>query len=392
MDSYHIWGGKPLSGELAVSAAKNAVLPILAATAMIPGETIIENCPELSDVHNMCEILSHLGCRITREGALLQVDAKGLFRCSIPEAMMKRMRSSVFLAGPLLSRCGRAELCAPGGCAIGSRPTDLHVQGLSALSAEISQQQGRLLCRAGQLLGAEVFLSYPSVGATENILMAAVSAKGETVIRNAAREPEIVDLQNFLNACGADIRGAGTEEIRIKGGRRLSPVRYRVMGDRIEGGTYLMAAAATGGSLRLRGISPQWIAAELSVLRRMGCRIEEGAQEVFLQAPSRLRSPGEVTAQPWPGFATDLQSPLLSLCASAEGTSTITDAVFERRFQCARQLALMGADIEVLDRTAVVRGVPMLRGSRVCAQDLRGGAALMIAALAKNNCRKHLPY
>lgn len=382
MDSYHIWGGKRLSGTVCVSGAKNAVLPILAATAMIPGETVIENCPDLADVHKMCEILSHLGCSANREGSQLRIDSGKLHKCGIPEPMMKSLRSSVFLAGPLLARCGQAILSSPGGCAIGSRPIDLHFMGLSALGATVREKGNRLFCRGGKLVGNEIHLTYPSVGATENILMAAATAQGTTVIRNGAREPEIVDLQNFLNCCGAQISGAGTGEICIQGVTALHPTNYRVMGDRIEGGTYLMAAAATGGEITVTGLSPSWLKTELETLRNMGCQIQEGEEEIRLKAPQRLKPAGSVKAEPYPGFPTDLQSQLMALCTVADGKSRIEDTVFESRFQCAAGMRSMGAEIEISGRSASICGCPRLRGNRVSATDLRGGAALVIAALA----------
>ncbi len=390
MDSYDIRGGERLSGEVTVSGAKNAVLPILAASVMIPGETVLDNCPDLADVHNMCEILRHLGCEIHWEGHhRLRVDASGVKGCSVPRKLMKRLRSSVFLAGPLLARCHQAVLSAPGGCAIGSRPIDLHFLGLSALGASVTEREGRLFCRGTRLRGTPIHLTYPSVGATENIIMAASMAEGETLLQNAAKEPEIVDLQNFLNACGAEVSGAGTEEIRIRGVKRLHPARYAVMGDRIEGGTYLMAAAITGGDVTVRGLNPAWLSSELSVLARMGCRIETdegtvpdgGDGWIRLSAPPELSAAGFVKAEPWPGFSTDLQSPLMALCTVAKGTTVIEEAVFENRFQCAQELKSLGADISVEGQRATVTGRANLHGGRVAAADLRGGAALAIAAL-----------
>lgn len=388
MDSYEIWGGRPLHGEVTVSGAKNAVLPILAASVMVEGETILENCPDLADVDQMCRILEHLGCVVTRKENRLWVDASEVRCCSIPDEMMKRLRSSVFLAGPLLARCRQAILSSPGGCAIGSRPIDLHISGLMSLGAVIKERRGRIFGLAPKLSGAEVVLAYPSVGATENILMAASLAPGMTVIKNAAREPEIVDLQEFLNSCGAEISGAGTSEIQICGVEALRPTRYRIMGDRIEGGTYLMAAAITGGAVTVCGVEPSWIGEELRVLERMGCEVtveyRKGTPVIALQAPMRLVSPGRVTACPWPGFSTDLQSPLLALCTRAEGVTTVVDEVFENRFRCAEELRKLGARIHVEGREAAVTGTPEREAPAepvLVAGDLRGGAALVVAAL-----------
>lgn len=388
MDSYVIRGGRPLTGEVRVSGAKNAVLPILAATVMVDGETILDHCPDLADVDHMCRILNHLGCRVVREGETLRVDASGVRRCCVPEEQMKQLRSSVFLAGPLLARCRQTILSAPGGCAIGERPIDLHISGLETLGAVIRERRGRIFGLAPQLTGGEVTLSYPSVGATENVMMAATLAEGITVIRNAAREPEILDLQNFLNACGAKISGAGSSDIRIVGVKKLYPTRYRIMGDRIEGGTYLMAAAITGGAVKVIGVEPSWIGEELKVLERMGCGVtvdrQDGEPVIVLRTSENLQSPGTVTASPWPGFSTDLQSLLLALCTKAEGRTTIVDEVFENRFCCAEELKKLGAEIQVDGRRAVVFGEAGKRpawGRTLVAGDLRGGAALTLAAL-----------
>ena len=360
---------------------------------MVPGIITLENCPELLDVENMCGILEYLGCKISRREDVLQVDSRNLHRCSVPELWMKKLRSSIFLAGPLLARCHQAMLSSPGGCCIGQRPVDLHCQGLSALGASIKDYGGRMYCFAGKLRGREIRLEYPSVGATENILMAAALAEGTTVLMGAAREPEIVDLQGFLNGCGARISGAGTSTIRIEGVKTLKPTRYRIMGDRIQGGTYLMAAAITGGDVTVKGVEPFWLGQELEVLGRMGCEIESGREEeagswIRLVAPERLKSPGRVEAKPWPGFSTDLQSPLLALCTEAEGVSEICDTVFENRFRCAEELRKLGAEIQVEGRVAKVFGRGKTDENRmdiseetVACEDLRGGAALVLKSL-----------
>ncbi len=388
MDRYEIRGGRPLQGEVTVSGAKNAVLPILAAAVMIEGTTVLEHCPDLADVRNMCGILEHLGCCVERQGEQLWIDARNVRCCSIPEMMMKQLRSSVFLAGPLLARCHQAALSSPGGCAIGERPIDLHFLGLTSLGAKIRERNGRLFCFAAPLKGTNIELSYPSVGATENIMMAAALAEGVTILRNAAREPEIADLERFLNSCGAKICGAGTPEIRIEGVKKLHPCTYRIMGDRIEGVTYLMAAAITGGTVTVRGLEPAWIGAEMEVLSRMDCGfttgVERGTPYISLCSPARLKSPGMVKAEPWPGFSTDLQSPLMALCTKAEGVSVIEDTVFERRFGCADGLRKLGAEIRIDGRKAYITGTSEKRfseGKTVVAGDLRGGAALVLKAL-----------
>ncbi len=394
MDSYHITGGEKLAGDHRLKGAKNGVLPILAATVLTGEPCEICSCPSLSDVHTMVEILRSLGCSVTWDEDNIRVDAKTVDQWEIPERLMKGMRSSVFLMGPLLARCGQVAMTQPGGCAIGDRPIDIHLSGLRMLGAEIEEDPHRIVCRARRLTGATIRMEFPSVGATENLMMAAAAACGETHIIHPAREPEIEDLQNFLNACGAQVAGAGTGEIVIcgVGDRRatgpgsgtapLSGCVHRVIPDRIEAGTYLAAAAITGGEIRLLDSAPSQMAQTLARLKEAGCRVKVDKTSIWLTAPRRLRSVREIKTLPYPGFPTDMQSQFLSLLTLAEGESKITETIFENRFKHVDGLLRMGADVAVDGRTAYITGVAGLHGARVQAEDLRGGAALVLAGLA----------
>ncbi len=381
MESYQIRGGNPISGEHAVSGAKNAALPILAASIATGEENVFSRCPRISDTLIMREILRCLGCKILLSGEQLLVDASGLHEEEIPKALMKKMRSSIFLVGPLLTRCGRAIISQPGGCAIGKRPIDIHIKALSQLGADIEERDGRLTFTGSRLAGANILLDFPSVGATENVMMAALGAQGETVIHNSAREPEIVDLQNYLNGCGARIKGAGTSHIVVKGGTPLHGACHAIMGDRIEAGTYLMAAAGTGGELEVKGIETDAIRCLLKYLRRAGCRIKKDGGAIWLKGPKRLAAAGNIHTAPYPGFPTDLQPQLGAIMAKAKGKTHIEETIFENRFQYAKQLIKMGADIEISERTVIIKGVDVLQGRHVAAEDLRGGAALVLAGL-----------
>ena len=381
LDSYHIEGGWPLVGQAAPKGAKNAALPILAAAAAVGDVCRITNCPKLSDVRAMFSILRALGCMVSEEGDGVLIDSRNLSSERIPADLMKEMRSSVFLMGPLLSRLGEVSLCSPGGCEIGRRPIDIHLWGLGRLGAVIREEGDLLHCEGRNLLAAEICLPFPSVGATENLMMAALGAEGCTCIRNAAKEPEIVDLQNFLNACGACIRGGGTSVITIVGKRPLHGTEYRVMPDRIEGGTLLAAAAATGGEILLDGLESSLLASALDVLELSGCRLRKAPDHIYLKAPERLKGTGLVTTGPWPGFPTDLQSQFLVMLTLAEGESLIRETIFENRFKPVSQLLKMGADIQVSGCDAQIMGVPFLKGASVTAGDLRGGASLVLAGL-----------
>ncbi len=381
MESYHIRGGNPISGEHAVSGAKNAALPILAASIVTGEENIFSGCPRIADTAIMREILRHLGCKTLFSGDRLLVDASGLDGEEIPKALMEKMRSSIFLVGPLLTRRGRAVISQPGGCAIGKRPIDIHIKALSQLGADIQEKDGQLIFTGTKLTGANILLDFPSVGATENVMMAALGAQGETVIHNSAREPEIMDLQDYLNQCGARIKGAGTSRIIVKGGYPLHGASHEIMGDRIEAGTYLMAAAGTEGELVVTGIEADTIKSLLKYLRHAGCRIKKQPGQIWLKGPKRLASAGRMQTAPYPGFPTDLQPQLSAVMTMAEGKTRVEETIFENRFQYAKQLIKMGADIEIFQRIAIIKGVDFLQGGRVTAEDLRGGAALVLAGL-----------
>ena len=384
MSYYEIQGGRPLSGSLAIHGAKNSVLPILAACLLAPGQSVIHNCPDLSDVSATLDILRLLGCKADREGDTVVIDASALGRSDIPEHLMREMRSSVIFLGALLARLGTAELSYPGGCELGPRPIDLHLSALRTLGAEILEEQGALACRRGRegLSGREICLSIPSVGATENIMLAACGCPGVTTIVGAAQEPEIVDLQNFLRAMGAEIDGAGTPAIAIQGGTTsLHPAEYRVMGDRIAAATYLCGVAAAGGETELTGVSPDTLTAVLSCLEEAGCTIHTGQDRMALTSRAPLRGISPVRTAPYPGFPTDAQAVLMAALAGGEGATLFVENIFDSRYRHVDELRRMGADIQIAGRAAMVSGVGRLRGASLRSPDLRGGAALVVAAL-----------
>ena len=374
-------GGSPLCGELNAPGAKNAALPILAAALLAQHPVRLLDCPRLSDVYNMIELLRALGCTISWEGNVLIIDPRDAQCHELPEHLSKSLRSSIFLLGPMVGKFGRAIATFPGGCDIGLRPIDLHIAALGALGVEIEESFGTIRCMGGNLSGAHIHLDYPSVGATENAMMAAVSARGETVIQNAAREPEIVDLQNFLCALGYTVKGAGSSAIQIQGGCSPRPVEHRIMADRIVTGTYLCAAAITGGDVCIHGIAPEHLGSVISKLREAGCEVQFGANYLRVIGPKRPRELKRVETLPHPGFPTDMQAQIFALCTVADGTSVIVENVFESRFKHASELTRMGAESSVNGRIAVIRGVKRLTGTNVDARDLRGGAALILAGL-----------
>ncbi|GAB1475183.1 UDP-N-acetylglucosamine 1-carboxyvinyltransferase [Bacillota bacterium] len=386
MDSYHITGGNALEGEYRLKGAKNAVLPILAATIVTGSISRIKNCPRLSDIRTMISILKDMGCRVAWDGHDILVDSSPLKSFCIPQNLMKEIRSSVFLMGPTLARCKEAVLSDPGGCAIGMRPIDIHLTALRLLGVDIKEKDGLLVCRAEALKGTVIPLSFPSVGATENVMMAALTAEGETLIQNAAKEPEIVDLQNYLVSCGAGISGAGSSEIRITGGLPLHETEYDPVPDRIEAGTILTAAAATGGSVCIRGAVSGHMNAVLDCLTEAGCIIKIYDDSICLQSGEALKSVKAMETKPYPGFPTDMQSQFMALMCIAEGTTEITESIFENRFKHVTGLTRMGADITIDGRKAIIKGVERLHGRRVRAGDLRGGAALVIAGLSAEGC------
>ncbi|NCB31231.1 MAG: UDP-N-acetylglucosamine 1-carboxyvinyltransferase [Clostridia bacterium] len=376
-------GGYPLTGSERVSGAKNAVLPILAACLICPGQVRLYDCPNLRDVENMLTILSELGASWWHEeDGALALDMSRITGYTMPQRISKELRSSIFMLGPLLARFGRAVCTYPGGCEIGNRPIDLHLSGLNALGVRIREEGGLILCDGSRMRGADIHLDYPSVGATENIMMAAVAAQGVTFIRNAAREPETEDLQAFLNAMGCDVSGAGTSSIRIQGGRQVgNRAVHAIMPDRIVAGTLLCAAAITGGEVTLSNVIPQHVGSMLSKLREAGCSIACGEDTVSLWAPPRLSEIKLIETLPYPGFPTDMQAQFFALATVSEGACVIVENVFENRFKHGPELMRMGAVYTQKDRTAVIRGVESLTGAQVTARDLRGGAALTIAGL-----------
>ena len=380
VESFRIIGGNQLHGEVKVDGAKNAVLPMLAAALLTDAPVTLTDCPALSDVQNMLAILRTLGCSAALDRSTIRVDASAADRWEMPEALSKALRSSIFLLGPLLGRFRRARVTYPGGCEIGLRPIDLHLKGLRALGVRIREAHGLITCDGADLHGGSVHLDFPSVGATENVMLAAVLAKGRTVIHNAAREPEIRDLQCFVNALGGQVSGGGSDTVTIEGVPCLHGGAYRPMADRIVAGTLLAACAATGGEIALGNAPVRDMGAVLDKLRRAGCELEADADSVRLRAVRPLRAV-ELSTQPFPGFPTDMQAQFMALACTLTGSSVIVENVFESRFRQASELRRMGADIFTSGRLAVVRGGPLL-GARVQAGDLRGGAALVIAALA----------
>ena len=381
MEAFVVEGGVALRGEARVDSAKNAVLPILASAVLTPEEIVLHNVPDITDVGHMAAILTMLGCRVERSGRDMTVDCGGIHSWEMPDQLSKQIRSSIFLLGPILARFRKATVTFPGGCEIGLRPIDLHLSGLRQLGVEISEEGGLIHCDGRNMHAGEVHFDYPSVGATENVMMAAVLLPGTTVIHNPAREPEIADLQAFINAMGGKIRGAGTHYIAVEGVERLHGTAWTPMADRIVAGTLLAAAAITGGEITLTNAPESDMVAVTAKLREMGCRLEERPGWIHLRAPKRLTAFAQLQTQPHPGFPTDMQVQMLALLSTAEGMGVITENVFENRFTHAGDLNRMGAHILCTGRTAVVRGVPELYGAHVTARDLRGGAALVLAGL-----------
>ena len=381
MDSFLIRGGRRLSGTIRVDGAKNAVLPIMAATVLTEDTVTILDAPAITDAANMAEILTVLGARVTREGRALTVDGAPIHNWEMPDSLSKQIRSSIFLLGPVLARFRRATVTFPGGCEIGLRPIDLHLSGLRRLGVEISEEGGMIHCDGAHMHAGEIHFDYPSVGATENVMMAAALLPGVTRIHNAAREPEIADLQGFLNAMGGRVRGAGGHVIEVEGVKRLHGAVYTPMPDRIVAGTLLAAGAITGGEIQLTNAPAADMVAVTSKLREMGCAIDETQDTMRLTAPARLTAFSQLQTQPHPGFPTDMQVQMLALLAVSEGTGVIVENVFENRFTHAGEMNRMGAHILCSGRTAVVQGVKQLYGAHVTARDLRGGAALALAGL-----------
>lgn len=378
MRSLLIRGGKPLSGEITISGSKNAVLPMLASTVAFREPCVLRSCPELTDVAAAIEILRFLGAEVSRDGADIYVNPKGVSRWEIPPELTGRMRGSVFFAGPLMARFSRCRLALPGGCPLGDRPVNFHAMGFLTLGAKMDKIDPSVF--TGRMEGADIFLPYPSVGATENLLMAALGARGTTVIHNAAREPEIVCLCDFLRSGGADISGDGTSVIRICGGMPGSGT-LEVIPDRMEAATFACAAASAGGSVVLRRMKHTHLSPVLDALERAGCRIARSADHVTLEC-DRLKSPGMVVTEPYPGFPTDAQAPVAAALLRAEGQTLIRETVFPGRMGHVPELRLLGARMDQTDKGLLITGVPSLSGAEMKSPDLRGGAALAVAALA----------
>ena len=380
MSAFLVEGGNRLTGSVRVHGAKNSVLPILAAAILGEGESVIHNCPDLSDVAASLEILRHLGCKAVREGDTITVDASHLTRCDVPDELMREMRSSVIFLGAILGRMGEATLCTPGGCELGPRPIDLHLAAIRTMGAGIEERGSALHC-TGALTGGDIVLSIPSVGATENAMLAAAAADGTTTITNAAREPEIVDLQNFLLAMGAKIRGAGSSVITIEGAGRLHGGEHTVMADRIVAATYLTAVAAAGGDVDVTGCDYAYLSTVTAALAESGCAVKSGRDHIRIRCDGPLKGVRPVRTAPYPGFPTDAQAPLMAALCKGTGTSVFVENIFESRYRHVDELSRMGADIRVEGKVAVVCGVPRLHGAAVKSSDLRGGAALVVAAL-----------
>ena len=380
MDKLLIEGGARLSGEIAISGAKNAALPILC-TALLTAEPVTyTNVPQLKDIGTLLELLGQMGVKVERAGDTVTLDAAGLDNPVAPYEMVKTMRASILVLGPLVARCGEARVSLPGGCAIGARPVDQHIKGLQAMGADVRVEHGYVHATVPRLKGARLFTDMVTVTGTENLMMAAVLADGETVIENAAREPEVVDLANCLVAMGAQISGAGSDVIRIRGVARLHGATHRIMPDRIETGTYLCAAAVTGGSVRLTGTSSCYLDAVIDKLMDAGCEVESERDAIRLRAPARLNAVSLRTA-PYPAFPTDMQAQFMAINCVANGVAMIRETIFENRFMHAVELQRLGADIRIDGNTAVVQGVAKLEGATVMATDLRASASLVVAGL-----------
>lgn len=381
MDKFIITGGTKLCGEIEVDSAKNAYLPILAGTILCEDEIILNSCPDFKDIENMCLILKELGIDVKKDKQTLYINAKNADKTVIPTFLAKELRSSFFALGALLSRFKKAKVAYPGGCDIGLRPIDLHIKGLKDLGVKIVESHGYITCDASNMKGGVVHLDYPSVGATENLMMSAVLAKGTTTIVNTAKEPEIVDLQNFLNSMGAKIHGAGTSIIAIEGVERLHKTIYTPIPDRIIAGTYLIACAMTGGKILVKNCIPQHFSSLSNKLQKSGCKIKTFSDKIYIESSGRLKTMGFIETRPYPGFPTDLQAQTLTLQTISKGNCIIQENLFETRFKFVPELIKMGANIKVSGQTAYISGVKNLLGAEVYATDLRGGVALVLAGL-----------
>ena len=371
----------PLRGNVRISGAKNAALPILAASLLGTEDIILEDVPKLKDVEIMCEVLTSLGSKVDylSEG-VIRINSAGINNYETSYELMSKMRASFLVMGPLLTRMGKTKNSMPGGCAIGTRPIDLHLKGFKALGATIDIDHGNIGAYTEKLIGDKIYLDFPSVGATENIMMAATMAEGETIIDNAAMEPEIVDLSNFLNKLGADIKGAGTSTIRIKGVKKLGGARHSIIPDRIEAGTFMVAAAITGGDVVIENVINSHVKPIIAKLKEAGCKVEEGIDSIRVIGTNDLKAI-DIKTLPYPGFPTDMQAQFMALMTILKGTSVVIETVFENRFMHVDELKKMDADIKIEDRSAIINGIKQLKGAVVKASDLRAGAALVLAGL-----------
>lgn len=387
MSSYIIEGGRKLEGTIKISGSKNSSLPIIAATILNSGKSTLYNVPNIQDTQMMFKILETLGAKIEKKNGKVKIDTSNIERYEIPEELMHKMRSSVILAGALIGKYRKSIFSYPGGCDIGSRPIDLHLKSFEKLGITVSQNHGRIECISEKIKGQKIDLDFPSVGATENVILSSVLAEGTTIITNAAREPEIVDLQNFLNKMGAKINGAGTDKIQIEGVKKLKDVSYNIMPDRIEAGSFLCFVAATKGNAILENINTTHITPVINKLEEAECKIAIEKNNIKIIAPKRLKAL-DVKTMPYPGFPTDMQSVFASMLTIAKGTSIIVENIFENRYKYTQELNKMGAKITVEGKSAIIRGTRKLYGANVNATDLRGGAALVLAGLVAKGITK----
>ena len=383
MSRFIIQGGKKLEGEIEISGSKNAALPIIAATVLNAGTTTLYNVPDIQDVNTMFEILKKIGATIKRKNNKIIINTSKIHTYEIPDDLMRQMRSSVILAGALLGKYHKARFSCPGGCDIGSRPIDLHLKGFEKLGVNIKEEYGEIYCDAEKIIGTQIHLDFPSVGATENIILASCLGEGTTVITNAAREPEIEDMIKYLNKMGAKINGAGTDKVEIVGVKKLSEISYNIMPDRIETGTYLVAGAITNGNIKLLNVNSKHIEPILNKLDEVNCKLNISNNEIEIIAPKRVKAV-DIKTMPYPGFPTDMQSIFGALLITAKGTSVITENIFESRYKYTQELIRMGAKINVEGRIAIIKGTKKIQGTNVVATDLRGGASLVIAGLYAN--------
>ena len=381
MESIIVKKSTGLKGRIRVDGSKNSILPILAATLLCKEECIIHDIPDLQDVKIMCRLLEELGAKIERTGnGSLKVNTENIKTCEAPYDLISKMRASFLVMGPLLTRCHKAKVYMPGGCAIGARPIDLHLKGFKSLGADVKSESGYVHTIADKLIGTNIYLDFPSVGATENLIMAATMAEGETIIENAAEEPEIVDLANFINSMGGNIIGAGTKTIRIRGVEELHQTEHTVIPDRIEAGTYMVVAAATCGDVMIENVVPSHLQPVIAKLREAGVTVDEYDDKIRVKAEDAIKAL-DIKTLPYPGFPTDMQAQFMALLSKAEGTSIINETIFENRFMHANEMAKMGLDVKIEGSTAILKGRSHLTGAKVKATDLRAGAALIIAGL-----------